>query len=184
MPLIPFTDLPAHGRLWVFPVAKALDEAEQARCLEVVDAFLDQWAAHGHPLASGRELREGRFVLVGVDVDAEAPSGCSIDALINALRHLGSEMHTTFIDHLRHLGSEMHTTFIDHAPVWYRDGRVIRCVSRADFRRRADEGEVTLDTRVFDTSLTSVAQLREGQLERAVADSWHGRAFFRDQVGA
>jgi hypothetical protein len=169
MPLIPFADLPAHGRLWVFPVAKALDEAEQAQCMEVVDAFLHQWAAHGHPLASGRELREGRFVLVGVDVDAEAPSGCSIDALINALRHLGSEMHTTFID---------------HAPVWYRDGDVIRCVSRADFRRRATEGEVTLDTRVFDTSLTSVAQLREGQLERAVADSWHGRAFFRDQVGA
>jgi len=111
VPLVPFAALPDHGRLWVFPVSRFLDEAERSRTLAVVDGFLEQWAAHGHPLRSGREFRVGRFLLVGVDVDAEAPSGCSIDALMGRLRALGAEMGATFID---------------HAPVWYQDGDEVR----------------------------------------------------------
>ena len=83
MPRVPFEVLPGHGRLWVFPVSRTLTDVEARACLEAVDEFLASWAAHGVPLKSGRELREGRFLLVGVDVDAEAPSGCSIDALVN-----------------------------------------------------------------------------------------------------
>jgi hypothetical protein len=168
MPRIEFTDLPDHGRLWVFPVSRSLTDAEQAACLDVVDAFLDQWAAHGQPLRSGRELREGRFLLVGVDEDAEAPSGCSIDALMGSLRKLGAEMDATFID---------------HGPVWFRDGDEIRALSRADFRALAAAGEVTRDTRVFDSSLTRIAQARAGELEKAAAESWHGRAFFQERAG-
>ena len=137
--------------------------------MAVVDGFLEQWAAHGHPLLSGRELREGRFLLVGVDIDAEAPSGCSIDALMGRLRDLGAEMGATIID---------------HAPVWYRDGDDVRTVSRADFRALAGEGSVGPGTRVFDTSLTRVEQARGGELERPASETWHGRAFFRDRTTA
>lgn len=164
MPRIEFADLPDHGRLWVFPSIRPLTPAEGERCLGVVDEFLDQWAAHGAPLRSARELRDARFLLVGVDVDAEAPSGCSIDALVNRLRALGSEMGTTFIE---------------HGPVWYRHGDAIRTVSRADFKALATEGAVTAETPVFDTSLTKVAEARSGKLERPARESWHGRAFFQ-----
>ncbi len=166
MPRVPFPDLPGHGRLWVFPLSRELTDAERGRCVEVVDRFLEQWAAHGHPLRSGRELREGRFFLVGVDVDAEAPSGCSIDALTG---------------HLRALGAELGATFIDHSPVWYRDGEKVRTASRAEFRALAEAGGVGPDTRVFDTSLTRVAQVRDGELERPAAETWHGRVFFRSR---
>jgi hypothetical protein len=166
VPRVSFSDLPDHGRLWIFPIRRGLSGAEQARCEEVVDRFLDQWAAHGHPLRSGRKLHEGRFLFVGVDVDAETPSGCSIDALTGALRTLGAELDATFID---------------HAPVWYRDGREVRAVSRADFRALAEAGTVGPGTHVFDTSLTRVAQLREGALERPAGETWHGRVFFKSR---
>ena len=163
MPRTSFDDLPDHGRLWVFPANRPLTERELARVEAVVDDFLDGWAAHGQPLRSGRTLSDGRFVLVGVDVDAESPSGCSIDALTNALRGLGTE-----------LGLRL----IDHAPVWYREGEEIRTVSRADFRALAEAGAVTPDTHVFDTSLTRIEQARAGELEKPARESWHGRAFF------
>ena len=76
MPRVPFDELPGHGRLWVFPANRTLTDVEARACLEVVDEFLASWAAHGVPLKSGRELREDRFLLVGVDVDAGTPSGC------------------------------------------------------------------------------------------------------------
>ena len=164
MPRIDFAELPDHGRLWVFPASRPLDDDEVARTVDVVEDFLAQWAAHGAPLRSGREVREGRFVLVGVDEDAEAPSGCSIDALVN---------------HLRKLGSAMDVTFIEHGPVWYRHGDEIRTASRSEFKAMASEGEVTPDTPVFDTSLTRISDLRDGGLEKPARESWHGRAFFR-----
>jgi hypothetical protein len=169
MPRVSFEELPANGRLWVFPADRVLTAEEGHRLLESVDDFLAGWAAHGAPLRSARELRDGRFLLVGVDVDAESPSGCSIDALVNVLRTWGT-------DH--------DVRLIDHAPVWYRVGGEIRTASRAEFRAAAETGDVQPSTLVFDTSLTSVGQARDGDLERPAAETWHGRAFFKGSVSA
>jgi hypothetical protein len=168
MPRVDFGQLPDHARLWVFPATRDLSASEAVTCLETVDDFLTGWAAHGVPLVSGRELRDRRFLLVAVDVDAEAPSGCSIDALVNRLRALGSE-----------LGVDL----IDHGPVWFREAEAIRCVPRPDFRKMVGEGLVQPEARVFDTTLTSLRQLKEGGLERAASDTWHGRTFFKQRVG-
>ena len=83
MPRVSFEALPDHGRLWIFPATEALTSAQSDAFLAEVDSFLDGWAAHGVPLRSGRDLKDDRFLVIGVDVDAEAPSGCSIDALVN-----------------------------------------------------------------------------------------------------
>ncbi len=166
MPRVPFEVLPGHGRLWVFPASRTLTDVEARACLEAVDEFLASWAAHGVPLKSGRELREGRFLLVGVDVDAEAPSGCSIDALVNRLRDFGGEFRVMLID---------------HQPVWFRDGTEIRTLSRAEFRALVADGGIGADVPVFDTSLTRVEQARVGELERSATETWHGQAFFKDR---
>ena len=102
---------------------------------------------------------------MGVDEDAEMPSGCSIDALVNRLRALGTEMGVTLID---------------HAPVWYRDGDAIRSVPRPEFRCMAGEGGVGPETHVFDTTITRLRTLRGAGLEQPASGTWHGRAFFRD----
>jgi hypothetical protein len=164
MPRVSFAELPDHGRLWVFPAGRDLSEAEARVCLDVVDDFLESWSAHGAPLRSARELVERRFLLVGVDEDAEAPSGCSIDKLVNRLRALGEGMGVQLID---------------HASVWFRDGDEIRALSRADFRALASSGRLAADVPVFDTTLTRVAEVRAGALERPASATWHGRTFFR-----
>ena len=169
MPQVPFDALPDHGRLWVFPLSRRLEASEVDASLEIVDDFLASWAAHGMPLRSARELRDARFLLVGVDVDAEQPSGCSIDALVNRLRGLGDSIGVTFID---------------HAPVWYRAVDGVESVSRAGFKALAEEGVVGPETHVFDTTLTRVDELRRGALERPASGTWHGRAFFGERAGA
>jgi hypothetical protein len=169
MPRIDFDQLPDHSRVWVFPASRTLARDEAASLLGEVDAFLAGWAAHGHPLRSGRILVEDQFLLVGVDEDAEAPSGCSIDALVNRLEALAETV-----------GIEL----VDHAPVWFREGGAVRRVTRGEFRTLAADGGVSLDTPVFDTSLTRMAVLRGQGLERSARESWHGRAFFREQLAS
>ena len=163
MPRVGFDRLPDDGRLWIFAAERELSPAEQARLLAEVDQFIAQWTAHGVALTAARELREGRFLFVGVDERAAGVSGCSIDALVRRMRTLQGE-----------LGAEL----VNHGPVLFRrHGRVER-LSRERFAELAAAGDVGIDTPVFDTTLTRIGDLRAGRWEVPARESWHGRAFF------
>jgi hypothetical protein len=163
MPRIPFDLQPPSARLWIFSASRQLSDLESQRILAEADAFIDQWAAHGVPLTASRELRHDRFVFVAVDEEAAGVSGCSIDALIRRMRHLGDA-----------LGVEL----VNNAPVVYRDGAAIARESRQRFGELVEAGAITLDTVVFDNTLTTVGDLRAGRWEVRAADAWHRRAFF------
>lgn len=163
MPPIAFDQLPDHARLWIFAASRPLTDAERGRVLEHVDAFQENWAAHGTPLTSGRDVRYGRFLLVAVDEQAAGVSGCSIDALTRRLRHLEQELDVELLN---------------NGPVLYRDGDEIRRVSRPEFHRLADAGQVTPETPVFDNTVATVGGVRRGSWESPAADTWHGRVFF------
>ena len=160
---IPFSSLPPDARLWIFAAERPLEPAEQDRLLAVVDDFLDQWKAHGHPLAAARELRYRQFLLVAVDESQEGASGCSIDAMTRSLAELE-----------RQLGVEL----VNHAPVLYRTADGVARTPRPAFGERAKAGQVTPDTIVFNNTLTRVGELEE-KWEVPARASWHGKAFFR-----
>jgi len=165
MPLTDFERLPDDARLWVFGTERPLSEKEEQRLLGEVDAFLEGWAAHGLPLTCAREWRHGRFLLVAVDPASEPPSGCSIDAMVRRLKELEQELGLVLVD---------------ASPVWWRGGAgEVRRASRGEFRRLAEEGQVTPETVVWDGAVTHVAQVREGEWERPAGRGWHARAFFR-----
>ncbi len=126
--------------------------------MDEVDRFLEGWASHGAPLRGSRDWRCGRLLLVGVDEGAAPPSGCSIDALVNALKSVEREMDVKLLD---------------NAPVWFAAVGEVRAVSRTDFRRLAAEGRVGLDTEVFDNTLTRVGALRAGKWRVPARESWH-----------
>lgn len=164
MPRIDFAQLPDDARLWVFPVQDKL-EGEQATALhDAVRTFLDGWEAHGTPLSGGYTVEDDRMVLVAVDQASVPPSGCSIDSMVRVLKGLE-----------RSLGKRM----LNQAPVYFRDeSGEIRSLSRAGFRAAAREGQVSPDTRVFDTTLTELGAYRAGRLEVPARESWHGAVFF------
>jgi len=163
---VEFNTMPPDARLWIFAAERPLHDGEQQRLLESVDAFLDEWKAHGHPLSAARELRYGQFLLVAVDEAATGASGCSIDAMVRSLSALEHD-----------LGVEL----VNNTPVLYRTDSGIQRVSRPEFAERARRAEVTPDTTVFNNTLTRVAELQEGRWETPARHSWHARAFFAPQ---
>ena len=163
MPRIEFQQLPEDARVWIFSAERPLDRDEQARLMADVDAFIDQWGAHTVPLTAGRELRYDQFLLVAVDQRAAGPSGCSVDALVRQMKGLEAD-----------LGVEL----VNHAPVLYRRGQTIERVPRAAFADLAAAGTVSLETTVFNNTLTSLGDVRAGRWEVAAAESWHAQAFF------
>jgi len=163
MPRTTFDVLPPHARLWIFAAERPLSSRERDYMLQTVDAFLERWQAHGHPLTSARELRYDRFLFIGVDESASGASGCSIDALLRDVKDVESTLGLSLVD---------------HSPVLFRDGEQIVRLPREEFAERARAGAVTPDTVVFNNTLTRVADLAASKWEGPASRSWHGAAFF------
>ena len=161
MPLIDITQLPDPSRSWVFGISPALDEQKQQRFLAVIDSFLEQWSAHGHPIRAGRDLLEGMFLVIAVDKDAET-SGCSIDRMFGTLQAAERDLGVSILDSGR--------IFFRHG-----DGRP-DALPRATFREKADAHTI-----VFDTMADQLGQIRSGAWEKHAAESWH-RSLLRTAV--
>lgn len=160
MPVIPFDALPDAARVWVFGGDGAIRGAAAEQLLGAVDHFLAGWRAHGEPLTSARALREERFLVIGVDQTRTGASGCSIDGLFRVLRELEPALGASL------LGGDR---------VYYRNAAgAVAATSREAFAACAAAGELGPMTRVFDTTVATVGELRE-RFERAAADSWHAR---------
>jgi hypothetical protein len=163
MPRTTFETLPPESRLWIFAAERELTARERDYVLGTVDAFLDRWQAHGHPLTSARDLRYSRFLLIAVDEAAAGASGCSIDALVRDIKAVEAALGLALVD---------------HGPVLYRAGEAIARVPRDAFSDLVRAGAVTPQTIVFNNTLTRVADVRAGRWEVPAAQSWHAAAFF------
>ncbi len=167
MPSLTFDQIPDTARLWTFVTSRSLSEDEGAQLLQVVDAFLAEWAAHGVALTTARDWRYDQFLFVAVDEAAAGVSGCSVDALVGCLRGVERELDISLTD---------------HGPVMYRDDGAVRRTSRDGFRDLARAGAVGPTTVVFDNTIQTVAALREGRWELPARESWHAD-LLRDSAG-
>ena len=153
MPRTEIDRLSDEAAIWIFGITPRVDDEAAATVLRQVDAFLDQWAAHRVPVLSGRDLRDGSFLIVAAEKNSET-SGCSIDAMFGIMRALE-----------RAFGVQM----LDASRVFYRDPNGdVASVARGEFRNVANE-----ETIVFDTTAQRLGDVRSGAWERRAADSWH-----------
>ena len=141
-----------EAHVWIFGISPSLDEAKQSVLLRSVDAFLDEWAAHGAGIRGARDLREGSFLIIAADENREK-SGCSIDRMFGTLRSLEQQLGVTILDSNR---------------VFFRNDGSVRAVARGEFRSAASPRTV-----VFDTTAEQLGAVRTGAWERPAAESWH-----------
>ncbi len=153
MPKTDLQHLPDDTRIWLFGISPRLDAAQSHELSRRIDAFLDQWAAHGVPLTSARGLIDEQFLVIGIDKQAEA-SGCSIDRMYGVLRQAENDLRVSILDPGR--------VFFRHS-----DGR-IDTETREAFRENGD-----LHTIVFDLTAERLGQIRSGAWEKRAEESWH-----------
>lgn len=140
------------AHVWIFGISPSLDAQKSDALLGQVNAFLENWAAHGVPIPGAAEVREGSFLVVAADAQREK-SGCSIDRMFGTLKQLERDLGVAILDSNR---------------IFFRDRDEVRAVPRGDFRNAA-----TLDTPVFDVTVERLGEVREGAWEKPAAESWH-----------
>ncbi len=158
-----FQDLPAHARLWIYSIDRSLDSKTEAMIDARLSKFMAGWQSHGRQVTGRFAIVDHRFILIAAEIPEAEISGCGIDASVHALEDVG-----------RQLGFNL-LTGLD---VLYRDQEgTIQSVPRAAFRKLVRSEQVTGETKVFDTSLVSLEQLRQGSFELPAHASWHGMVF-------
>ncbi len=156
------SSLPPHARLWIYATREPLAPDAASALARALADFTDGWTSHGRAVHAASEVREGRLVILAGHVPgADAVSGCGIDASVRAVEDAAASLHLELAQAL---------------DVVYRlpDG-TLDVLPRAAFRQMAREGKVDARTIVFDLTATTVGDLREGRVERSVAQSWHAR---------
>ena len=157
---VPFEELPASARLWVFTSPVALDTDLIHPALQT---FVQSWTAHQQDLRASASLSDGYFILLAVDENQTAASGCSIDKATHFVRDLGQSLNLNFLEKRRY---------------FYRNGdQPIQVLDHQRMQAAVADGMVADSTLVADTLLNKVGDL--DRLWLPFAQSWHRRLFVR-----
>jgi|DewCreStandDraft_4_1066084.scaffolds.fasta_scaffold205087_1 hypothetical protein len=143
---IPFEKLPPQAKVWIYPLSRALAPTEELGIGEKLKAFVQQWKAHGHDLKASFKILHSRFIVLAVDEEYHAPSGCSIDSSVHAVA-----------DILQSAGLQL----ADRGQVFFLINNTIQNISVTRLRQSLNEGIWNADTLVFDTSVTTYGELNQ-----------------------
>lgn len=145
-------------RVIIYPASRTFTPKESKVITEKLYDFLATWAAHGKPLSSSFKIEKNQFIIVCVDEDVEAASGCSIDALGGVIKEIEAEFQLGLFDRMK-------ATFVENGEV--------KTLKLQDFRSGLKSGEISKEIEVYDFSKsTYVAFLSDFLLP--LRRSWAG----------
>lgn len=124
-------------RVIIYPASRPFTAKESKTISEKLFDFLATWAAHGKPLASSFKIEKNQFLVICVDEEKEAASGCSIDALTGIIRELDQEFQLGFFDRMK---------------ACYVENGEVKTQKLSDFKKGLKSGEIAQDIEVFDFS--------------------------------
>lgn len=158
---VPFENLPPESRIWIYQSNRKFSDDEFTAIETDLKAFIDTWAAHGTALEASYQLKYNRFIILAVNQEAQAATGCSIDASVQFIQQLEQKYAVDLLD-------KMNVTFklgahIAHKPL-------------IEFKKMAKEKAVSGNTIVFNNLVNTIEEWNDGW-EVPAADSWHSRFF-------
>jgi hypothetical protein len=157
--LVEFNTLSEEAKVWIYQANRSFSETELEEIKSKLSAFITQWTAHGSDLQASYEIKYKRFIIIAVDQERQAATGCSIDASVHFIQQLEKEYNVDLMDKMN---------------VSYKQGEYIAYKDLKDFRKMAKDKAVTGKTIVFNNLVATKAEFLENW-EVPASESWHGR---------
>jgi hypothetical protein len=158
---IPFENMPLDSRIWIYPSNRKFSDDEVIEISSLVKNFIEDWSAHGASLEASFEIRYNRFIILAVNQEVQAASGCSIDSSVQFIQQLEKKYEVDLLD-------KMNVTF--------KNGEFIAHKSLIDFKKMAKEKAVSGTTIVFNNLVNTIEELNDSW-EIPAQESWHSRFF-------
>ena len=149
------------ARIWCYGFSHTLTAEQRGIVERKLTEFLSTWNSHGTSVNGDGMVIYNTFVMLAVD-PFDSVSGCSIDSSVRMLKDL---------KHLHQLDA------LNQALIHYREASQILSAVREDFQSLIQSGKLGLKTTVFNNTITNLGEVRGGDWEVPLRDSWHARAF-------
>ncbi|CAM3534830.1 hypothetical protein FLGE108171_01995 [Flavobacterium gelidilacus] len=158
---IPFEDLPGHSKIWIYQANRKLSDNEVTEITEVTKEFVENWAAHGTSLEASFIVKYNRFIILAVNQDFHAATGCSIDSSVQFIQNLEAKYEIDLLDKMN---------------VTYKTGEFIAFKTLIDFKQLAKSKSVSENTIVFNNLVNTIEEWQDFW-EVPANESWHSRFF-------
>ena len=158
---IPFDTLPTHSKIWIYQSNRKLSDEEVAEISSATMNFIENWAAHGQSLEASFKIEYNRFIIIAVNQEVQAATGCSIDASVQLIQNFEQQYNIDLLD-------KMNVTF--------KLGEHIAHKTLIEFKKMAKEKAVSENTIVFNNLVNTIEEWQEFW-EVPASDSWHNRFF-------
>ena len=157
--IVEFETLPETSRVWIYQANRSFTEDELSEIKTRLIEFVGKWSSHGKDLQAGFEIKYKRFIVIALNQELNAASGCSIDDSVCFIQQLEKDYNVDLLDKMN---------------VSYKQGEFIAYKPLTDFRKMAKEKAVSKNTIVFNNLVTNIAEYKENW-EVPASDSWHSR---------
>ncbi|MGH1339156.1 MAG: hypothetical protein ACRBFS_23770 [Aureispira sp.] len=156
--MIAYDSFPAEARIWIYQSNRALTATEAEQANQRLELFVKQWLSHGKRVQAWASLLHQHFLVLMVDEEQEAPSGCSIDSSVALVKELGQAFGIDFFD-------RMMFTYVQ------KDGQVTTA-DRDTFANLYAQNQIDEDTLVFNNLVNTKAAF-ENTWKVPLKESWH-----------
>lgn len=158
----PRINLPEQARVWVYQSSRILSAKEVEEVQKMAEPFIRDWNTHGTKMTAAFKIVHNIFLVLAVDEDYTAASGCSIDSSVRFVRTVEDKLGITLLDRMN---------------VAYRnEAGAISIETMPEFEASIKAGRVSPETVVFNNMVNSVGKL-ESDWEVPASKSWHARLF-------
>jgi hypothetical protein len=143
------------NRAWTYIISKELTP-EQLRAIQTAgQEFVKGWTAHEQQLTGSFEITGNRIIVVKVNEDIHAASGCSIDKLTRFIKQLESDYSIELMNRLL---------------VAYKNEDKIEVVHSSKIKELLDSGNISEDTVVYNTAAANQEDLKNW--EQLLKNTW------------
>ena len=157
--LVDFNTLPETSRVWIYQANRSFSEIELKEIEFKLNTFVENWSSHGKGLQAGYKIKYKRFIVLALDQEVNAATGCSIDDSVSFIQQLQKDYKVDLLDKMN---------------VSYKQGEFVAYKPLTDFRKMAKEKAVSKNTIVFNNLVTNIAEFKENW-EVPASESWHNR---------
>jgi hypothetical protein len=158
---LPFEDLPENSKIWIYQSSRKFSDEEVAAIQNDLIEFLNNWSSHGTSLESSFQIKYNRFIIIAVNQEFHAATGCSIDASVSFIQNLEQKYSVDLLDKMN---------------VAFKQGEFITYKILLDFKKLAKDKSVSENTIVFNNLVNTIEEMKESW-EVPASDSWHSRFF-------
>lgn len=147
-----------NSRLWIYQADKPFTVNDDIR--SILDTFISQWKAHQNQLFASYEIVYNQFIMIAVDEELAAASGCSIDSSVRVIKQIEDKSNVSLLNRML---------------LAYKTKNKIEVISRAEFAQGYKIGRFNLETIVFNNTIQYVKELPLWEVR--AEHSWHSEAF-------